>query len=160
MNHFQPKTIQHSKTIKTEMVKPPDTNQHDTLFGGRVMALIDEAAAICSTRHCGFPTVTASLDYIHFLNPSYVGDILTLEAYVVWTGKTSMEVKVSVHSEDKITGEKKLTTRSMLTMVAIDEHGRPAEVPPVLPETEEEVEWQKLAYELRKERKAQKGRFL
>lgn len=130
--------IKESRTVQTRLVLPPDTNHLDTIFGGKVLAYIDEIAALCAMKHAKSAVVTASIDSVDFLSSAKVGDSLTLEAIVTYTGRTSMEVFVKVTAHDLIRNEKKLTTESFLTMVAVDETGKPVEVPRVYPETEEE----------------------
>ncbi len=127
-----------SRSYQTHLVLPPDTNQHSSIFGGRVLAYIDEIAAITSMKHAKSGVVTASIDSVDFVSPAYVGDILELEAFVTSTGRTSMEVYVRVTSRNIKTGETKLTTESFVTMVAIDEEGKPTPVPSIYPETERE----------------------
>ncbi|HWL26893.1 MAG TPA: acyl-CoA thioesterase [Ureibacillus sp.] len=132
-----------SRTIQSHLVLPPDANHHLSIFGGKVLAYIDEVAAIASMKHAKSEIVTAAFDSVEFKSPAYVGDILELEAVVTSTGKTSMEVYVKVKSVNFRTGEEKITTESFVTNVAIDNKGIPIPVPPVFPETEEE----KLLYE-------------
>ena len=127
-----------SRTIQTHLILPPDTNHHETIFGGRVLAFIDEIAAISSMKHAQGAVVTASIDSVDFLSSAKVGDVLELEAVVSSTGRSSMEVYVRVTSMNLITGEEKLTTESYVTMVAVDENGRPVPVPGIHPETEQE----------------------
>lgn len=127
-----------SRTIQTKLVLPPDTNHMGTIFGGTVLSYIDEIAAIAAMKHSKNVVVTASIDTVNFLSSAKVGDILTLEGFVISTGRTSMEVYVKVECEKYETGERKLTTTSILTMVAINEEGKPVPVPGVTPETEEE----------------------
>ncbi|MBN6186087.1 acyl-CoA thioesterase [Aneurinibacillus sp. BA2021] len=122
----------------TDIVLPPDTNYHGTIFGGNVMAYIDKVASITAMRHCRRQVVTASSDSLDFLSPIRTGEAICLEGYVSWTHNTSMEIYVKVEAENLLTGERRLTAQSYLTFVALDEHGKPATVPPVLPESEEE----------------------
>ncbi|UFT99021.1 acyl-CoA thioesterase [Radiobacillus kanasensis] len=147
-----------SLTVKTSHVLPPDTNGHGTLFGGELMAHIDDVAAISATRHARKPVVTASTDSVDFLHPVKEGDTICLEAFVTWTHNTSMEVFVKAVTENLLTGDRKVCTTAFLTMVAIGEDKRPTTVPSVYPESEEE----KLLHEgaperaaLRKERRKQ-----
>ena len=130
--------MSHSRTIQSKIVLPPDTNHLQTIFGGRVLAYIDEIAAIAAMKHSHCSVVTASIDSVDFLSSARVGDVLELEAIVTFTGRTSMEVFVSVHSMNLLTGETKLTTESFLTMVAMDENNKPIPVPTVYPETDVE----------------------
>jgi len=128
-----------SRTIQTHLVLPPDTNHHETIFGGKVLSYIDEIAAITAMKHCKSGVVTASIDSVDFLSSARVGDVLELEAVVSSTGRTSMEIYVRVQSMNLITGETKLTTESFLTFVAIDEAGKPIPVPGISPDTESET---------------------
>ncbi|MCS1351595.1 acyl-CoA thioesterase [Mechercharimyces sp. CAU 1602] len=149
-------TCDRSRTIQSKIVLPPDTNYLGNVFGGKVLAFIDEVAAIAAMRHCGSMVVTASIDSVDFLTPVREGDIITLEAFVTWTGRTSMEVYCKVLNEDIRTGVQEVTTTSFLTMVAIDENGKPIQVPAVIPTTEEEEEIYRTApnrHQKRRERK-------
>lgn len=127
-----------SFVTKTEIVLPSDTNNLQTVFGGRVMSWIDIAAAISAARHCGRTAVTASMDDLHFLAPIKAGAIVVLQSQVNFTGSTSMEVGVEVFTEDVRTGERTIACHAFLTFVALDASGRPVPVPPVVPETAEE----------------------
>ncbi len=124
--------------MQTRLVLPPDTNHLDTIFGGKVLAYIDEIAALTAMKHAKSAVVTASIDSVDFLSSAKAGDSLTLEAYVTYTGTSSMEVYVKVVAQDLIKHEEKLTTESFLTMVAVNEAGRPIPVPKVYPTTPEE----------------------
>lgn len=146
-----------SRTVQTSLVLPSDTNVHGTIFGGTMMAYIDEVAAIAAMKHCRQTVVTASIDSIDFLSPVKMGHSLCIEAFVTSTGKTSMEVFVKIISEDLQSGERKLTATSFLTFVAVDEHGRPTAVPPVMPESEEEKELFDSAEERRRMREARRA---
>lgn len=132
------KAMNASRTVKTSHILPPDTNHHGTLFGGKLMAHIDDVASIAATRHARTSVVTASTDSVDFLQPIKEGNAVYLEAFVTWTGTTSMEVFVKVISEDLLSGERKMCAISFLTFVALDEDGKPTKVPQVYPETEEE----------------------
>lgn len=136
---MEPKPMSAARTIQTKLVLPPHANHIHTIFGGHVLAYIDEIAAISAMTHAGtMAAVTASIDSVDFLSPVMVGEVIELEALVTSTGRTSMEVFVSVHSKNLLTGEVKLTTESFLTMVAVDEDNNPTPVPGIYPETEAE----------------------
>ncbi|MBU8906848.1 acyl-CoA thioesterase [Desertibacillus haloalkaliphilus] len=132
------KAMKESRAIKVSIVLPPDTNNHRTLFGGKLMSYIDDVAAIAATRHARKDVVTASTDSIDFLNPIKEGHAVCLEAFVTWTHKTSMEVFVKAIGEDLLTGERSVCAVSFLTFVAVDENMRPVQVSKVIPETPEE----------------------
>lgn len=151
------KTTQESRTIQASLVQPSDTNYHGTIFGGTMMAYVDEVAAIAAMRHSRRPVVTASIDSIDFLAPVKMGHSICLEAFVSSTGKTSMEIFVKVISENLQSGERVLTATSFLTFVALDEDGNPTEVPAVVPETEEEKNLMASADERKKMRKERKS---
>lgn len=142
-----------TKTVQTRLVLPPDTNHLDTIFGGKVLAYIDEIAALTTMKHAKSAVVTASIDSVDFLSSAKVGDSLTLEAYVTYTGSSSMEVFVKVTASDLIHHTEQLTTESFLTMVAVDDTGKPISVPKVYPVTEEEKRWYETAPIRKKNRK-------
>jgi acyl-CoA hydrolase len=127
-----------SRCYKTSRVFPTDVNNHNTLFGGKLMAYIDDIASIAASKHCRRSVVTASTDSVDFLFPIRPTDSVCLESFVTWTGKSSMEVFVKVITEDLKTAERNIAATSFLTFVALDENRRPVVVPQVVPETEEE----------------------
>lgn len=124
-----------SRTIKTSMVLPPDTNNYGTMFGGKVMYHIDDIAAISATRHARTSVVTASTDSVDFLNPIRNGQTVSLEAFVTWTHRTSVEVFVKVVAEDMLSGERIVCATSFLTFVSVNIKGQKQMVPEVIPET-------------------------
>jgi acyl-CoA hydrolase len=130
------KYVRESRAIKAAIVLPPDTNHHGTMFGGKVMAYIDDLAGLSATRHARRPVVTASTDSVDFLHPVRNGESVCLEAFVTWTHKTSIEVFVKVVAEDLLSGERNVCTTAFLTFVAVDPEGNPQPVPAVIPETE------------------------
>lgn len=136
---LQPAPPESSRVEMTELIIPEDTNIYGNVFGGRVMELIDKAAAIASLRHCRTGIVTASLDSLDFIHPIKLGNIISLLAQVNQAWGTSMEVGVKVFSEDSLTGEKVHTCTAYLTTVALGADGRPAGVvPPILCRSDED----------------------
>jgi len=121
-----------------ELVLPNDANTMGNVLGGRVLHWIDLAAAIVAHRHCRTEAVTASMDEVSFLAPIRVGQIAVVGARMTYVGRTSMEIRVDVQSEDLMSGERRQTSTAYLTFVAVDPKGRPAVVPPLLLETEDE----------------------
>ncbi|MFD0958964.1 acyl-CoA thioesterase [Paenibacillus chungangensis] len=120
----------------TQLIFPSDTNHHDTMFGGKLMEYMDKAAAIAAMRHARMRVVTASTDSLDFLAPIRVGEVIEIEAFVTWTSRSSMEIYVSVTSENLYTGSRTVTVTAFFTFVGLDEHGKPAPVPGVQPESE------------------------
>lgn len=143
------KPCSHSFTVKTAQIFPPEANAYGTLFGGKLMAYIDEVASIAAVRHAKKMAITASTDSVDFLAPVKVGDFIGVEAMVTYTNNTSMEVFVKVVKEDVATDRKEVCATAFLTFVAIDENGKPTPVPQVYPQTEDE----KLLYHGAKKRK-------
>jgi len=132
------KTPTESRVEMTELVLPSDANPLGTIFGGRVMQWIDIAASIAAGRHARRPCVTASMDVLTFHSPIRVGEVAVLEAKVHAAFRSSMEVGVTVQSENQATGERKLCTSAFLTFVALDDRGVPITVPALSAQTEEE----------------------
>ena len=113
----------------TEIVLPEDTNARGSVFGGRVLALVDKCAAVVAMRHARCEVVTASLDSVDFCSGVRAGDVLVLEGRLNAVFQSSMEIEVDVHSEDTVTGARRLTTHAFVTMVALGPDGRPILAP-------------------------------
>jgi acyl-CoA hydrolase len=122
----------------TVAMNPEDANPLGNVHGGVVMKHVDTAAGVVAIRHARRIAVTASIDRLDFHNPVFIGNLLILKASVNLVGRTSMEVGVRVEAENPLTGEVRHTASAYLTFVALDEKGRPASVPPLICETDEE----------------------
>lgn len=122
----------------TTFVMPHMQNALGDLFGGELMALVDQAAAVAAIRHAGGPAVTASIDRVDFREPIPVGALVTCVASVDYVGNSSMDITVEVFSEKISTGEKRHTHTAHVTFVAIDADRRPRRVPRLRAETDEE----------------------
>ncbi len=146
------KPVSLSHVIMTEMVLPSDTNALGTVFGGKVMSLIDIAAAMAAGRHARSVVVTASIDALHFIAPVKLGEYIHIRASVNYTGHTSMEIGVRVDKENPLTGEMKHTATAYLTFVSLDSKGKPKPIPPIQPTTEEEMRRYREAEHRRKTR--------
>lgn len=133
------KYVWESRTSKSSHVLPPDTNCHGTLYGGKLMAHIDDVGALTAMKHSNCRVVTASTDSIDFLHPIRIDNEVTLEAMVTWTHKTSMEVFVKVIAENLLTGERTVCATSFLTFVALSPEGEPVQVPSIKPQSPEEI---------------------
>ena len=121
-----------------ELVMPSHINPQGTIFGGTVMSWIDIAAAMCAAKHCNRTVVTVHVDEISFLSPIKMGYHVLIQATMHYVGRTSMIIGVNVQSENPYTSDIKTTTQAYLTFVALDDDGKPTEVPALLLETEEE----------------------
>jgi len=139
-------------TIST-FVMPHMQNVRGDLFGGELMALVDQAAAVAAIRHAGGPAVTASIDRVDFRERIPVGSLVTCEATVDFVGNSSMDISVEVYSEMVSSGERRHTHTAHVVFVAVDDKGRPKRVPRLVPETEEERERYARAEAAHRERK-------
>jgi acyl-CoA hydrolase len=122
----------------SELALPNDANGLGNLLGGKIMHLVDLAGAIAAMRHSRNVVVTASVDHMDFIHPVRIGQWVRLRSSVNRVYRTSMEVGVKVWVEDLIRGVQQHVSSAYLTFVAIDANGRGVEVPPVIPETEDE----------------------
>jgi len=141
----------------TEIVLPEDTNARGSIFGGRVLALVDKCAAIVAMRHARSEVVTASLDSVDFRSGVRVGNVLVLNGRVNAVFGSSMEIEIEVHSEDPLTGARHLTTRAFVTMVAMGPQGRPASAPRLKLVSDDEHERAFAAATRRRERIARRA---
>jgi acyl-CoA hydrolase len=132
------KPVRDSISEYSELALPTDANGLGNVLGGKVMHLVDLAGAMAAMRHARRPVVTASVDHMNFLHPIHIGQLIVLHSQVNRVFLTSMEVGVRVMVEDLMTGRKRHTCSAYLTFVALDARGKPAAIPPVIPETEEE----------------------
>jgi acyl-CoA hydrolase len=115
-----------------------EANTAGNVHGGWIMKLCDEVAGIAAIRHSGHRVVTAAMDRMNFRHPIYVGELVTLSASVNAAWRTSMEVGVRVEKENVWTGERIHTSTAYLTMVGLDDEGRPVQIPAIAPETPDE----------------------
>ena len=139
-----------SEAVMSELMMPQHANILGNVFGGAILSLVDRVAAVAAIRHARKNCVTVSVDKVDFREPIHVGELVTAFARVNFAGRTSMEVGVKVVAENVLTGERRHTNSCYVTFVALDEHGEPTEVPPVVPETPDE----KRRYERAAQRRA------
>jgi len=133
-----PKFVRESVSEYSELALPNDANGLGNVLGGKVMHLVDLAAALAALRHARCPVVTAAVDYMTFLHPVKIGQLILLRSSVNRVFRTSMEIGVKVFVEDLQTGAVRHTSSAYLTFVALDANGNRVPVPPVIPETEDE----------------------
>lgn len=150
--------VSDTKAEYSEICLPNDTNMLGNMLGGHVMHLVDLCGAIAAIRHARCPVVTASVDQMTFLHPVHVGELVMLKSQVNRVFRTSMEVGVKVWVENLQTGEVKHTSSAYLTFVAVDSNGKRVPVPPIQPETEEEMRRYEQAAARRAYRLASKDR--
>ena len=148
------------KPVTVEMVQlllPGQANALGAAFGGSVVGWIDMLAAITAQRHCRQTVVTASMDDLHFHAPIKVGEQVSLRARVIAAFNTSLEIGVTVHSENVHSGTRTLATSALLTFVALDEKGNRLPVPPLELSTDAERRAAQEAQTRRTERLARRG---
>lgn len=146
---MEAKTPSQSFTTVTDMVLPSETNPLNNLFGGELLARMDRAASIAARRHSRRIVVTASVNHVAFNRMVPLGSVVTIEAKVTRAFTSSMEVFMDVWVEDRESGQKTKANEAIYTFVAVDETGRPIQIPAILPETEDE----KLKYDAALRRK-------
>lgn len=123
------RTVEYSKTEQVHLVQPAHLNGGNRLFGGTLLNWIDEVAAIVAMRHAGVKTVTtAAIDGLDFKAGAYLNDLIVLVGYVVYTGRTSMEVRVDTYVENT-DGMRRIINRANIILVAIDENDKPTAIP-------------------------------
>lgn len=126
---MEKRTVDYSKTEQVHLIQPADLNGGNRLFGGAILNWIDEVAAIVAMRHAGVKTVTtAAIDQLEFKAGAYLNDLIVLIGYVVYTGRTSMEVRVDTYVESA-DGMRSVINRANIILVAIDENNKPTPVP-------------------------------
>lgn len=135
------KKVSESTTEQLHCVRYPHLNSLNRLYGGQLLAWIDELGAATARRHCGHDVITVSIDNLHFKSGAYLNDMIFLIGNVTYVGRTSMEIRVDTYRED-YDGKRYPINRAYLVMVAIGTDGKPTEVPPLLLENvAQEMEW-------------------
>ena len=152
-----PRKAADSSVELVQLMTITDANNVGNVHGGTIMKLVDTAAGLAAFKHCGGLAVTAAMDEMAFLEPVYVGDVVTVKAMVNDVGHTSMEVGARVETERVGTGEKIHANSAYLVYVALDPQGKPRPVPPVVAETQEEQQRQREAKLRRENRLARKA---
>jgi acyl-CoA hydrolase len=152
----EPRPASASRSVLVRWMGVTDTNNAGFVHGGTVMKLCDEAAALAAIRHSHRRVVTAGVDRMTFNEPVELGDLVSFQASVNAAWRTSMEVGVRVEAEKPRSGDVRHTSTAYVTMVALDEHGRPAEVAPLVAETPDELRREREAQTRRRNRLAER----
>jgi len=150
-----PRKVSESQSEMTEIILPNDTNTLGNLLGGRLMHFIDLTGAMAAYRHSRLPVVTAAMDHIDFIRPVHLGDLVTLKSSVNRAFTSSMEVGVKAWAENPRTGEISHVASAYLVFVAIDTQGQPVCVPPIEPQTPDEMRRYEGALRRRESREAE-----
>lgn len=128
---------EHELTLRF-VAEPTDENIYGKVHGGAVMKWIDQAGYACAAGWSGWACVTVFVGGIRFYKPIAIGHLVEVRAQLIHTGRTSMHIAVDVSSKDLRTQAVGPTTHCVIVFVALDESGKPVEVPPWVPETEQE----------------------
>ena len=154
------RTATYSKTEQVHLIQPSDLNGGNRLFGGALLNWIDEVAAIVAMRHAGVKTVTtAAIDHLEFKSGAYLNDLIVLIGYVVYTGTTSMEVRVDTYVEST-DGMRRIINRANVILVALDEHNTPTAIPQLSIENDVQREQYMQAKQRREMRRAEEKQLL
>ena len=151
--NLEAKTVEESKMVMAYQTLPQDANPSGTVHGGIIMKFIDSAAGSAAIRHSRSNCVTTSMDRMEFYQPVYVGDMITIIASVNYVGNSSIEVGARVESENMLTGETRHTASAYITYVAVDDHGKPRQVPGLILATEDDQRRHRKAALRREKRK-------
>lgn len=158
---IEPRTVSSTRTQLAQIMTPNDANVLGKVFGGSLLAMIDLTASATAQKFTGHICVTAAFDRVDFHEPVEVGSLVTMEGFVSFAGRTSLEVTIRVFATDLKTGEERQTNTARVTMVAIDGNGRPTPVPGLIFESREDklrfLEG-KIRRELRKKQIAERER--
>lgn len=146
------KNISDSETILSEVMMPMDANHYGSVHGGTILKLVDEAAFVVATKHARKNVVLASMDHMLFKSPVNIGDMLRIKARLYYVGASSMDVEVEVETEKLKEGKILHIGSAYLTMVALNEKGRPSRVPRLILKTDSEKAKSRQALEKRRKR--------
>ena len=130
------KTVSSTRVQIAQLMQPEHANNWGNVHGGWIIKLMDEAGALACIRHAQRRVVTIAIDQTVFRQPIRIGDLVIITAEVSYVGRTSMEAEVQVTAEDPVTGECTHTNTGYFVYVALDNEGKPANVPPLIPETD------------------------
>jgi len=143
INGEKAKTVAESRVETCHIIRPADLNSVGRLYGGTLVSWIDEVAVLVAKRHSQMPITTGSIDNLKFLHGAYLTDTVIITGKVTHVGNTSMEVKVETYVEH-LAGDKELINRAFLTVIGLDENDRPARLPRLILETDEDIqEWER-----------------
>lgn len=151
------KRIEDSRTTLSLLMGQQNANRLGNVHGGVIMKLVDEAGAIAAMKHAQSPVVTVAVDSMTFVHPIHIGDVVTFTAELTYVGRTSMEARVEVVTENPMTAERRTSNTAYLVYVALDANGKPTPVAPLILETDEQIARASAAKERQDFRKRQRA---
>lgn len=152
------KKIEDSRTTLSLLMGQQNANRLGNVHGGVIMKIVDEAGAIAAMKHAQAPVVTVAVDSMTFVEPIHIGDVVTFKAELTYVGRTSMEARVEVVTENPLTAERRLSNTAFLVYVALDSNGKPTSVPDLLLESSEQIARAEAAQERQDFRKRQRAK--
>lgn len=150
------KYISESETVLSEVMMPTHANHYGNVHGGTILKLVDEAAFVVATKHARKNVVLASMDHMTFKHPVNIGDMLNIRARLCYAGRSSMDIEAEIEAEKLKEGRVLKIGSAHLTMVALDERGKPARIPKIILKTAEERKKSAQAFARRKARLLEK----
>lgn len=158
MSEQNTKKIEDSRVTLSLLMGQQNANRLGNVHGGVIMKLVDEAGAIAAMKHAQSPVVTVAVDSMTFVEPIHIGEVVTFHAELTYVGRTSMEARVEVLTEDPISANRRKSNTAYLVYVALDPNGRPTPVPQLLLETDEQIARANAAKERQDFRKRQRAK--
>jgi uncharacterized protein (TIGR00369 family) len=135
---LEARRVNDSRSEMSQLMLAPESNPWGTVHGGSIMKLVDNIGGVVAMRHGGMPAVTAQVKTMSFLQPVPMGSLVTAKGAMHCVGRSSMEIWIKVEAENLLTGEVTQSAVAELVYVALGGDGRPAEVPRLIPATDEE----------------------
>ncbi|SPD74279.1 Acyl-CoA hydrolase [uncultured Desulfobacterium sp.] len=132
------RSVSHSQVVMSHVMLPHQANPFGAVHGGEIIKRMDEAAGIVAVRHCHANVVTARVDGINFFRPIMVGNLITVNAYLTFVSRSTMDVRVEVVAEDIFKEERHQSLTAHFIMVAVDDKGKPVEIPPLIISSDQE----------------------
>ncbi len=144
------KKVGESRVVMAQLMMPNDANHLGMVHGGTILSIADKVAYVAACRHAEALCVTACVDSVGFRSPIKVGQLVTFLASVNYVGRSSMEIGMKIMAEDLLTRKETHTNSCYFTLVALDNKGKPKQVPGLILETSDD----KRRNEQAKERRA------
>ncbi|MCH7903785.1 MAG: acyl-CoA thioesterase [Armatimonadetes bacterium] len=132
------KRVSETRLRMAQVMTPNNANVLGHVFGGSILAMVDLTASATAQKFAGRICVTASFDRVDFHQPVEVGNLVEMEGFVSYVGTTSLEVTIDVFATNLAKDERRHTNTARVTMVALDDDGKPTKVPRLVCETREE----------------------
>lgn len=157
MGERKMKRVEDSMAEQSHLLMPRCLNAAGYLFGGQLLAWLDETAGIVAKRHAEMNVVTVAIDNMYFKSGARVDDTIVLVGRLTHVGRSSMEIRIDTYAE-ALNGMRTMINRAYFVMVGTDENQNPVEVPGLIVEgVTQQIEWEagKKRAELRRLRRSE-----